>query len=185
MRARWLIPGALAALAAAPAPAAGGGEDLHACAVIAADTARLACYDRLAGREAAEAPAAPPSAASVPASPATTPAAPKAPPAQVSGAATPTAAAAAPAAQSFGLYAAEHPRPPPVAKSTVNRVVELGTAADGRMTVTLEGGQVWELLDDADPLLAAGDAVTIARATFGSFLMQTPTKRSHRVRRLH
>jgi hypothetical protein len=51
------------------------------------------------------------------------------------------------------------------------------------MTVTLEGGQLWEL-EDADPLLAAGDTVTIARASFGSFLLETPSKRSHRARRL-
>lgn len=64
------------------------------------------------------------------------------------------------------------------------RVVEVGTSVGGHTTVGLEDGQLWEL-DDADPLLAAGDTVTITRATFGSFMMQTPTKRSHRARRLH
>jgi hypothetical protein len=63
--------------------------------------------------------------------------------------------------------------------------VEVGTSVGGHMTVTLEGGQLWELLDDVDPLLAAGASVTIVRAALGSFLMQTPSKRSHRVRRLH
>jgi hypothetical protein len=52
------------------------------------------------------------------------------------------------------------------------------------MTVTLEGGASWQLLDDGDALLAAGDTVTITRAVFGSYLMSTPTKRTHRVRRL-
>jgi hypothetical protein len=51
------------------------------------------------------------------------------------------------------------------------------------MTVTLEGGQLWEL-DDADPLLAVGETVSISRAALGSFLMETSTKRTHRVRRL-
>jgi hypothetical protein len=63
------------------------------------------------------------------------------------------------------------------------RVVELGTSAGGQMTVTLEGGQVWELFDP-DPLLAVGDTVSITRASLGSFMLQTPTKRSHRARRL-
>ena len=53
------------------------------------------------------------------------------------------------------------------------------------MTVALEGGAVWELDDGADPLLAAGDRVTIHRAALGSFLMETPAKRTHRVHRLH
>jgi hypothetical protein len=52
------------------------------------------------------------------------------------------------------------------------------------MTVTLDGGALWELVDDSDPLLAVGDTVTIKRAALGSYLMSTPTKRTHRVRRL-
>jgi hypothetical protein len=167
-------PAALSAAASATEPSA----DLHACAVIAADAARLACYDGLAGREAPVPPAeaAPAQAAAVPAVPA--------PAAPIAATSALSAPAAAPPAQSFGLYPAEHPQPPPVAKSMVARIVELGTSAGGRMTVTLEGGQLWEL-DDADPLLAAGDTVTLTRATLGSFLMQTPSKRTHRVHRLH
>jgi hypothetical protein len=51
------------------------------------------------------------------------------------------------------------------------------------MTVTLEGGQLWEL-DEGDPLLTVGDTVDIRRAALGSFMMETPSKRTHRVRRL-
>ncbi len=51
------------------------------------------------------------------------------------------------------------------------------------MTVALEGGALWEL-DQDDPLLAAGNTVTLTRAALGSYLMRTPTGRSHRVRRL-
>jgi len=174
MRALWLIPGTIAALLTAAA-AAEPPADLHTCAVIAVDPARLACYDRLAGREARATPAA--------AAPARAAAVPPAPAAPVAATSAPSATVAAPPAQSFGLYPAEHPRPPPVAKSMAARVVALGTSAGGQMTVTLEGGQLWEL-DDADRLLAVGDTVTITRATFGSFLMQTPSKRSHRVYRL-
>jgi hypothetical protein len=178
MRVRWVRLAALAAPAAlsAAASAAEPPADLHACAVIVADAARLACYDGLAGREG---PAPPAEAAPLPAPvPALVSAAP------IAATSAPSAPAAAPAAQSFGLYPAEHPQPPPVARSMVARIVELGTSAGGHMTATLEGGQLWEL-DDADPLLAAGDTVTVTRATLGSFLMQTPSKRTHRVHRLY
>lgn len=177
MRALRVILGTLVLPATA---AAGSQAGLQECAVIASDAARLACYDRMAGREASGPTAAPavtvPTASAAAASPA--PAAVPAP-----AAASVTAAAPAPPKQPFGLYAAEHPPPPPAARSMTARVVEVGTSVGGHTTVGLEGGQLWEL-DDADPLLAVGDTVTITRATFGSFMMQTPTKRSHRARRL-
>lgn len=144
---------------------------LRACASIDAPAERLACYDRLAGRVTA-----PQSAPPAPTGPAT---------ASAARAAAPAAAPAAPPAPdaSFGLYAAEHPAPPKPAAELALKVVALGANADGDPTVTLEGGQLWQL-DDPDPLLAVGDRVTIHRAAFGSFLMFTPTNRRHRVRRL-
>jgi hypothetical protein len=158
--------------AAQPAPAVPQSA-LHACASIAADTDRLACYDRLARRAVpgADAPL-------VRASPA----------AAVPAAATPSPAAPVPVTPpgaAFGLYEAEHPRPPPVAvaASLEARVVALGRTADGRMSASLEGGAVWEL-DQADPVLAIGDTVILTRASFRSYLMHTPTGRTHRVRRL-
>jgi len=168
---------------------------LHACAIIAAASERLSCYDRLSGRavQSAAAAAPPPAApaappAAVQASPAAAAPPAAAPPAAVQAspppAAPPAAAAAAavPPKESFGLYAAEHPAPR-VASSLQARVVAVGNSASGRMTVSLEGGQLWEL-DDADPLLAVGETVSIHRAALGSFLMQTATKRTHRVHRL-
>ena len=167
---------------------------LQACASIAEDAARLACYDRLAGRAAGKAaPAAPASTGgatrspSLPAAAANgVPAAAAPPPAAASAAgasAAPPAAAAAPLPkESFGSYAAEHPTPP-AAKSLEAAVVALGRSASGRMTVQLEGGALWEL-DEPDPLLAVGELVTITRASLGSYLMQTPSRRTHRVRRL-
>jgi hypothetical protein len=163
--------------AAAAEPAAGSPPGLQACALIAADAARLACYDRLAGREASAAVTVP----AAPASPASSAPAPA--PAAASVTAAAPAAAPAPPKESFGLYAAEHPAPPPAPKAMEARVVALGTGANGQMTVTLEGGQLWELLDP-DPLLAVGDTVTITRASLGSFMLQTPTRRLHRARRL-
>jgi hypothetical protein len=63
------------------------------------------------------------------------------------------------------------------------RVIKLGKTIDGRPTVTLEGGALW-LLDEKDPLLEVGDTVTISRGFLGSFLLETPTKRLHHVRRI-
>jgi hypothetical protein len=208
----WLILASCAALGLTASGIAVAGEPqatvpqsaLHACAVMSSDSARLACYDQLAGRTAhssaapANAPTpstAPPSAAPQPAAAAQASAS-VAPPAAApqaaaavaaggaAGAAAKAPSAAAPARDSFGLYAAEHPAPA-VAQSLEARVTELGRSPGGHTTVALEGGAVWELTDSADPLLGVGDLVTIHRAALGSFLLETPAKRTHRVRRLH
>jgi hypothetical protein len=187
-----LAPLALTALVARAAPPASppAQSALQACVAIAGDAERLACYDRLAGRSGPVA-AAPSAKAAAPATGATAapPPAPATSPAAAATAAVPAAAAAAAApsaAQSFGNYAAEHPKPPPAAAdaSLQARVAGLGSSASGRVTVLLEGGAVWEL-DQGDPLLAVGDTVTITRGTLGSFIMHTPSKRDHRVRRVH
>jgi hypothetical protein len=180
---------ALAPLAGVAQPASS--SELADCARLGSDAERLACYDRLAGRASAAPVPAPAAAAPVtqtapamaaPSMPAAAPAA--ATPAAAAPAAAAPAAAAPAAGPSFGLYSAEHPRPPPVSPSLVARVSSVGRSASGRMTVTVEGGALWELLDEADPLLAAGDAVSITRASFGSYLMHTPSARVHRVHRL-
>jgi len=82
------------------------------------------------------------------------------------------------AEDNFGMYAAEHPAPPPSAKSLTAKVTSVSGAV-----VQLEGGQTWRI-DDSDPLLKAGDVVTISRASLGSFILVTPSKRSHRAKRL-
>jgi hypothetical protein len=128
---------------------------LKACAAIGAPTERLACYDRMAER---------------------------APP-PVAGATAPAASPAEVPKPSFGLYAAEHPAAPKPAGLLNAKIIGLGAGADGRTQVTLDGGQLWEL-DVADPLLAKGDPVTIKRAALGSFIMTTPTGRTHRAHRL-
>jgi hypothetical protein len=204
---------ALPALACAAQPAATpSSQALAACASITDSAERLACYDRLVGRGAAPAAPAPsaapaqpavapaPAAAAMPAAaparaatpvqnatpePSATPA-PSATPGSNAVVTPPPPVATAPAPsspQSFGLYSAEHPKVA-VSRTLEASVVSLGKSRDDRMTVTLDGGASWELLDDGDPLLAVGDTVTITRAALGSYLMHTPTKRTHRVRRL-
>ena len=142
---------------------------LRACAGLDSDADRLACYDHLAGRSVSRAAATAPGHSATASAPA----------------ATAAAASAPPSAQTFGLYAAEHPKAPPAAAaaSLEGRVVSVGSSAGGRMTVLLEGGALWEL-DDADPLLAVGETVTVTRAVLGSYIMHTPSHRTHRARRL-
>jgi hypothetical protein len=181
-----------AALTALALPAAAGADPaaavpqsaLQACAAIAAASERLGCYDQLSGRDARStagvvpAAAAPVTAAPATAAPATMTSAAAAAPAAPASSAAPVP----PPRESFGLYAVEHPTAP-LAPSLQARVISVATGSSGRMTVELEPGQLWEL-EDADPLLAAGDTVSIRRASLGSFLMETPTRRTHRVRRL-
>lgn len=156
---------------------------LQACAAVVADADRLACYDRLAGRvtpsvaaQGARAPA--PTASPSPAAPAAAGAASTTP--------APAPAAMAPSPkQSFGSYELEHPKPQVVSASSLEaRVVALGRSPGGHVTVSLEGGAIWEL-DDEDPLLAVGQSVTLTRAVLGSYILRTPTQRTHRVHRLH
>ena len=153
-----------AALAGSEAPVPASA--LHACAAISTPGERLACYDQLAGPASTPPTALAPAAAPQPSPVVAAPASPAPPP-----------------KGSFGLYHAEHPAAPPPAASLTAKVVGIGATASGRPTVALEGGQLWEL-DGPDPLLANGDSVTIKRASFGSFVMTTPTRRTHRVQRL-
>jgi hypothetical protein len=149
---------------------------LAPCIGISSSADRLACYDKLAGRVSA------PKAAPVAAAPA--PAAP-APAASVAAAPAP---AAAPTAEDFGLsmvQKAASSSSPPEIKSITAKVAGFGHSPNRRTQVTLDNGQVWEYQDDPDSLLSVGDSVTIKRATLGSFILLTPTKLSHRVRRIN
>jgi len=156
---------AVAALASAQCPQDIVAE-LKACASIGGSTERLACFNHLAER---------------------------AGPSLISPSAAPVGAVAPPVSEpspivvpkeSFGLHAAEHPAPPKAEPSHTAKIVGLGTTNTGRPTVTLEGEELWQL-DAADPLLAQGDSVIITRGALGSFLLTTPTGRTHRVQRIH
>jgi hypothetical protein len=187
-----VVAAALAAIAASQAPA-GPQEELSACGAIADPAERLACYDRVSGRSVTPAPAPAPSPAPSSAGPrpAASPAAPAAagPASPAAGApaqaAVPAAKPAAPPAdaRTFGSYPTEHPAASAVAKTLSAQVVALGKTIDGFPTVTLEGGALW-LLDEKDPLLAIGDTVTLTRGVLGGFLLETPTRRLHHVRRI-
>lgn len=184
----------VAAASAQGVSGAGTVGAFKACAEIVAAAERLACYDQVAGR--APSPAAPVSPPrSSPGAAAIAPARPPgtAPTTASVGTSTsaPSAAVAAPAPpgpppkEAFGLYAAEHPHAVVDATPSLTAlVIGFGMSPNGHPTVTLEGGALWEL-DNSDPLLKTGESVIIKRAALGSFLMTTPTGRTHRVRRLH
>jgi hypothetical protein len=171
----------LAACAAGGAPAED--TDMHnalaPCIGISSSADRLACYDKLAGRVSA------PKAAPVAAAPAPAPSVAAAPAASVAAAPAP---AAAPTAEDFGLskvQKAASSSSPPEIKSITAKVAAFGRSPNRRTQITLDNGQVWEYQDDPDSLLSIGDSVTIKRATLGSFILLTPAKLSHRVRRIN
>jgi hypothetical protein len=111
-----LIFGALLARAGADAtPGSVPLRDLKKCADIGAVVPRVACYDRLAGREPAP-----------------------------SGTTQPAAAPAASPEQSFGLYSAEHPASARPVSLTAT-VIAIGGGGSEHPVITLEGNQVWEL----------------------------------------
>jgi hypothetical protein len=171
--------------------AAGGAlaEDpngLTQCSNLSNTAERLACYDRLAGR--ASASKAPPSspAAAAPAAPPVS----AAPAAAAPAAATPVPARAS-NANDFGLSKVQKERAdgaasssPAEIKSITARVTGFRKGPSGRPRVLLDNGQSWEYEEDGDYLLAVGDSVTIRRASLGSFLLVTPSKLVHRVRRI-
>jgi nucleoid-associated protein YgaU len=157
-------------------------SDLAHCAAIEQASSRLACYDALAGRVSAQAPA-PPAAgvASAPAAPAAAAA-----PASAAAAAAPSASASAAAAadpQNFGLSNAQlhiGPQGPNEIAAVVTRLIP---DARGGSMLLLDNGQAWTF-PEQDPWLMAGNSVTIRRASLGSFLLITKQKRSYRIVRV-
>jgi hypothetical protein len=175
--------------------AAGGAlaEDptgLTQCSSISNTAERLACYDRLAGRAAAKAPPSSPAAAAPAAAPVSAPPAAAAPAAAAPATTTPTPAAASKASD-FGLSKVQKDRAdgaasssPAEIKSITARVTGFRKGPSGRPRVLLDNGQTWEYEEDGDYLLAIDDSITIRRASLGSFLLVTPSKLVHRVRRI-
>ena len=162
----------VAGVAPAPSLADASSADLARCAAIGGATARLACYDALAGRT-APAPAA--AAAARPAAPA-------------SGTGAPVASAAAGAApapsdaQSFGLTRAQMHVAPQGPESIEAKVTQVNEDRQSHISVVLDNGQTW-LLAEQGTRLKAGDPVTIKHASLGSFMLYGPSKQSYRVRR--
>ena len=206
--ARLITPLLLVSASAWPAGAPTA-ADLARCAAMTAPDARLACYDSLsappapAANPAPAAPATPTASAPAlppPASTATTtvtnavpaPAVP-APAAATSVAApAPTGNAASPAAsvddpQNFGFTRAQvqaHSQspPPPGLQSIQVHLANVLTDRQGNGYVLLDNGQIWTYQGD-DGRMRPGETVTIKRASLGSYIMVTQSKRSYHVTR--
>jgi hypothetical protein len=158
--------------AAGDAPCRDLAAQLGRCAAIAATDARVACYDVLASHQPTAAIAVPTVAAVTAANP-TPPAASAQPPAQASQADV----------QDFGLNQPQLPATPKGPESIKALVAKFTEDRFGTAYVLLDNGQAWAF-SEPGVRLRRGDSVTIRRASFGSFLMTTPSKNSYRVRRM-
>jgi hypothetical protein len=174
--------------------------DLARCAAMTAPDARLACYDSLSAPPAPAAPAAP--TVSAPSPPAPTvpvtnavpaPAATPAPAAATSvPAPAPTGTAASTAApaddpQNFGFTPAQvqaHTQapPPPGLQSIQAHITNVLTDRQGNGYVLLDNGQMWTYQGD-DGRMRPGEPITIKRASLGSYIMVTQSRRSYHVTR--
>ncbi len=148
-------------------------DQSHRCATVYEDAQRLACYDTAFGKpvRVTEAPAAAPAPAraAVPA-----PVTAKAP------AEPPVAAGKTPKRDAKeGKAAAERVR-------ITSAVAALKRARDGRFEATLQNGEVWAQLEpDSRIEVGVGDVVTIRPAVLGSFLMDTRSGATTRVKRVN
>jgi hypothetical protein len=207
--ARLITPLLFISASASPA-AAPTAADLARCAAMTAPDARLACYDSLSAPPApaaTPAPAAP--TASAPALPQPAPTVPVTNPTPAPPAATPAppvpgpaAATSAPAAssgnaassaapaddpQNFGFTRAQvqaHTQapPPPGLQSIQAHITNVLTDRQGNGYVLLDNGQMWTYQGD-DGRMRPGEPVTIKRASLGSYIMVTQSKRSYHVTR--
>ncbi len=188
----------LAVAAIGFAAAAGGAErvvdvsELARCAAVSGANERLQCFDTLAasaipGSRAVEGSVQPP-AAGAQAANASQPAVaaqpgPSAPP--VASGATLTAPVSVNPDDpvNFGLNTRQlkvMPKGPDAIKAIVSTLTEDRL---NHVYLLLDNEQTWSLLDP-DPHVRPGDSVTIKRASLGSFLMTTPSRRSYRVERV-
>jgi len=165
------------------ATAAGAPQDaLAQCAAIAGRDDRLACFDALASHHPGPADNGPAPARQSAALAAAAIAAPTAVAPADGARVVPAAPADSERPEDFGLNAGQRGQTEQHLSSITARVSGFSHSKQGKIQVELDNGQAWEL-DEADPLLAPGDPVTIHRATLGSYVLNTTSRRSHRVRR--
>ena len=86
--------------------------------------------------------------------------------------------------RNFGLNQAQLHKAPEGPAAIQARIAKIVSGRTGLAYVVLDNGQTWMLTEaDEDARLGPGDPVTIKRASLGSFLMMTQSKRSYHVRR--
>lgn len=166
-------------------------SELARCAAVSSANERLQCYDNLAatvipGSRAARSSAQPEAGAQ--AATASQPAhaarpAPNAQSAAAGSTSAPPASANPEDPVNFGLNPRQLqrvPKGPDAIKAVVSTLTEDRL---NHVYLLLDNEQTWSLLDP-DPHVRPGDSVTIKRASLGSFLMTTPSRRSYRVERI-
>ena len=156
-------------------------NDLLRCHAIAASEQKLACYEALAVSAQSEPTTAAESARqlkSPPSAPTVASAAAVGSPTAATGTANPNTE------DNFGLTRRQiEPRAAEGPASIKSAVSQMTEDRLHNITVVLDNGQSWAFIEP-EPRLRPGDTVTIKRASFGSFLMLTPSRRSYRVERL-
>jgi hypothetical protein len=155
-----LLPWLLLAVMATRAEADG----LADCAKIDEREQRLNCYDALAHRPVDRVP----SAALV---------TPRAPAAR-----TPAAVISEDDPNAFGLTAVQRGVTYAGPAKISARIASISSSVSDTF-VTLDSGQVWAVAAN-DGRLSAGDAITIKRASMGSYLIVAPSHNTYRAKRL-
>lgn len=175
-----------------PAAMATGDEQPPGCASIVADEARLACYDATFGMPATNGAARSLERCATSGEPTVSDAssaAPAAGPAVTAAGASAASDAAIRAREDFGLSEvdrrARKPQEELEPDSITSTLARVGTRPTGELVLTLTDGQVWtQVQADTRFRARAGDAVTIRKATLGSYLMTGPERIATRVRRV-
>jgi len=159
---------------------ASSGSDGASCVAVSDDAARLACYDRAygrnaAGKTAATASRAAPAPAAMPAHVTPGPATPKDPVAE------------------FGLTeAAKQAKDPAKAAeaakaptSVTAKVISVRFKKYGEFVVTLDNAQVWEQNEPMpSAIVRVGDTVTVKKAVLGSYTLVTAARVATKVHRV-
>jgi hypothetical protein len=165
-------------------------EPAAECVGIAANAARLACYDASIGRGGAAAPttpAAPVSAAATgSAAAASSPSVEPAAAAAMPGAGTPSISAAAASSTGTSAFGLDREQRDEIDELSGTVVSVANQSHYGRWVVTLDNGQVWEQRETtpASRRPRPGDVATIKKASLGSYLLSAPNRGSNRVRRV-
>jgi hypothetical protein len=180
--------GLMLALRIAASDAANPGVDtteLARCAAISVSMDRLGCYDALARAVQGKTTLAAldtPVATPPPFAPAAVAVTPPPAPASTFGITQPSEPNTQP--ESFGITkpqpSPEKPQELREIKSTVDKVIE---DRSGGLTLVFDNNQSWMFLEGG-ATIRPGDQVVVRRASLGSFLLITPSKRSYRVRRV-
>jgi hypothetical protein len=164
--------------------------DFGSCVRIEDLSARLACYDRAAGRGAPASPSAPRDVAPPPPARAAA-----APPAPLPAPAPPPVVAPADPVATFGATSRVDPLTAPKARKEAEpelpkqieaKVTAVRARATGEQILTLDNGQVWEQTESRrEPRYEVGDTIIIRRGMLGSFMVTlakgSPTTRIRRI----